>query len=700
MRSRVTLLLMVCFFAAFAAIVAQAQDANNQLLGQDSSISTSDSVASGDQSVPDATTSTDGTATAPVQQESSASSSLPTVVSPTVVSPSSATGSTGSQITGSPTKASNLYCLPGNVPNFGASDGPASMPQACYYTVRSATPSPNGVKWTVSSSSGMTTALAGAACGDIIQINAGSTISGNFTYSKTCSSSKYITIQTSGIKSLPPEGTRVKPCYAGVGSETGYPSFNCTSTTNVMAKLTTANSNPVLTIATGASYLRVIGIEFTRQTGTGLLGNLVESNGNQADHLIFDQVYMHGNQKTDETTRGLSVTGMSYVAVVDSFFSDFWCIAISGGCTDSQAIQGNSSASPMAVVKIVNNFLAAAAENILLGGAGAGAQQHNDVEIRRNWLYKPLTWYPSSSTYDGVSRIEKNEIEFKECNRCLVEANVLQNAWSGYSQAGAAFLLTPREDGVAPCCYDANVTFRYNYVTHACQVFETGSDPTAQGLHNASIHDSIADDLTYNLTGNYSCFDTYLTQLYSAPNNGGSQVPIKTVMHDFNINHLTIVTSLNNVQGLDVLDGPAVNSPQQVNIVTFMNSIMDAGIYGFHTAVGGSYSCTNGNNSSNSTLINGCWQPNSFDYHVLVRGGTAGGAWPGSHNSLPSTFSSVGFVNYKNGVGGDYRLCTGAGQPSSTCAAGSPYHNAASDGKDIGANVTLVNQYLAGVNTL
>jgi hypothetical protein len=425
----------------------------------------------------------------------------------------------------------------------------------------------------------------------------------------------------------------------------------------------------------------------------------VQSNGNEADHIIFDQVYMHGDQKTDETTRGLSVTGMSYVAVIDSFFSDFWCISVTGACTDSQTVEGNSGSVAMPVLKVVNNFLAAAGENILLGGAGLGSYQQTDVEIRNNWMYKPLTWYPSSSTYDGVSRIEKNHLEFKQCDRCLVEANVMQNTWSGYSQVGSAMVMTPRENGVPPCCYDTNITVRYNYITHACEVFQTGSDPAAQGQNHNTFHDLVADDLTYNLSGSYSCSLTYLTQLFSPPNNGGSEVPADTVVDNLTVNHLTIVTSLNNVQGLDVLDGPAPSSPQQVSNISFLNSIMDAGIYGFHTATGGSYSCTNGNGASNLTLINGCWKNNSFDYHVLVRGAKAGGAWPGTHNSMPTTFTTVGFVNYNNGVGGDYRLCTGAGTPASSCLTASPYHRAASDGKDIGANVQLVNRYLKGVNT-
>ena len=43
-------------------------------------------------------------------------------------------------------------------------------------------------------------------------------------------------------------------------------------------------------------------------------------------------------------------------------------------------------------------------------------------------------------------------------------------------------------------------------------------------------------------------------------------------------------------------------------------------------------------------------------------------------------------MNYKNGNGGDYHL-----------AASSPYKNAASDGKDIGADITAIQSLTSGV---
>jgi hypothetical protein len=46
----------------------------------------------------------------------------------------------------------------------------------------------------------------------------------------------------------------------------------------------------------------------------------------------------------------------------------------------------------------------------------------------------------------------------------------------------------------------------------------------------------------------------------------------------------------------------------------------------------------------------------------------------------------VQFVNYNNANGGNYKLLTT-----------SPYHNAGSDGKDLGADIAAVSSHIAGV---
>ena len=69
-----------------------------------------------------------------------------------------------------------------------------------------------------------------------------------------------------------------------------------------------------------------------------------------------------------------------------------------------------------------------------------------------------------------------------------------------------------------------------------------------------------------------------------------------------------------------------------------------------------------------------------FDGNVIISGNPSN--YP-LNNFFPSSLAQVGFVNY---AGGDYRL-----------ALSSPYRNAGTDGKDIGANIFATNNATANV---
>ncbi len=254
----------------------------------------------------------------------------------------------------------------GNTSGF---DGPAELPQVYVQSALADTPAP-GATIAVAANGNFQSALNSAQCGDTIALQAGATFSGNFMVpAKNCDAAHWIIIRTSAAdSSLPPEGTRITPCFAGVASLPGRPSFGCSSTKNVMAKIVYAGfgSQPIQ-FAPGANYFRFLGLEITRTSPGNVIYNLVSlQNGGPADHLIFDRVWIHGTAQ-DETTRGLALGGSTYVAVVDSFFSDFHCVAVSGACGDSQAINGGLGDLPMGPYKIVDNYLEAAGENLMFG---------------------------------------------------------------------------------------------------------------------------------------------------------------------------------------------------------------------------------------------------------------------------------------------------------------------------------------------
>ena len=117
-----------------------------------------------------------------------------------------------------------------------------------------------------------------------------------------------------------------------------------------------------ITLANGANHYRLIGLEVTRTPGTGVTYGLIRFEDG-VDHIVIDRCWVHGSL-LDETARGVYLGGSTYVAVVDSYFNDFHCIAMTGTCTDAQAVTGGNSRVPVGVYKIVGNFLEAAAENI------------------------------------------------------------------------------------------------------------------------------------------------------------------------------------------------------------------------------------------------------------------------------------------------------------------------------------------------
>src|ERR1700686_3809379 len=117
-------------------------------------------------------------------------------------------------------------------------DGPAELPREYAKSSLKDTPAP-GKTWTVRAGQSLDQALASASCGDIVQLQAGAMFSGNFVIpAKPCDDSHWIIIRTNALdSSLPPEGTRLTPCYAGVPSLPGRPSLNCSSKENVLAKI-------------------------------------------------------------------------------------------------------------------------------------------------------------------------------------------------------------------------------------------------------------------------------------------------------------------------------------------------------------------------------------------------------------------------------------------------------------------------------
>ena len=562
----------------------------------------------------------------------------------------------------------------------GGYDGPAALPRVLIQTAMANTPAP-GITTTVNNGENLQAALNNARCGDTIRLQAGATFTGLFTFpNKNCDDAHWIIVRTSSDDSLlPAEGSRLNPCYAGVSSLPGRPAFNCSSTRNVLAKLimNRAGSSGPVYFAPGAGHYRLIGLELTRAAGIGVVYALASpTSGAVSNKIIYDRIWFHGTAH-DETTRGVQLGGSTYVSVIDSFFTDFHCVDMTGLCTDAQAINGGISSNPMGPYKIVNNFLEASGENILMGG-GAATYTPADIEITHNHLFKPLTWMKGQPGYVGGANgnpfMVKNLFELKNAQRVLFDSNIMENTWGGFSQAGFAILLTPANQfHLCPICRVTDVTIRYNYISHmgAGMQLGNGADDGALPLDGGrySIHDDVFDDINGTTYKGPSLFAQVST---------GPGVPI---LHDVTINHITAFAKKT---VLMIGDELSMNPPMS-NFV-FTNNIVNAGSYPvWSTGTDGSLNCAV--HDSPIITLNNCFTSHIFSNNAVVAIPSRApvSTWP-THNFFPTSATAVEFVDYNGGSGGNYQL-----QSSSL------YKGAGTDSKDLGADVPGVNAAIARV---
>jgi hypothetical protein len=568
----------------------------------------------------------------------------------------------------------SIAVLTANTGNF---DGPAELPRVYVKSSLADTPAP-GTNHAVDTSAGLQTALNSASCGDTISLKAGVTFTGKFVLpAKNCDDNHWIIIRTSASdRALPPDGTRVTPCYAGVPSLPGRPTLSCSSTKNVLAKLVfpDSGSGPIA-LADGANHYRLLGLELTRPASSATVYSLVANANGASDHIVYDRVWLHGTAQ-DETTRGIMLAGSTYTAVVDSFFSDFHCVAISGACGDSQAIAGGLGDRAMGPHKIVNNYLEAAGENIMFGG-GEATRSPEDIEIRRNFFFKPMIWMKGTPGFvgghNGNPFIVKNHFELKNGARVLVEGNVMRNSWGGFTQTGFSILLTPKnQNGQCPLCVVHDITIRYTTMSHLGNGITIGngasdSGALSQGAWNESLHDLIItdiDDKTYNGGG-------HLIQ----EGNSNPENPI----HDVAIGHVTGI--LNDSAAAMLVVGNALDHP--LAGFTWTNNIFTATGGGILSTGGGATNCAYpGFGNGSLGKIERCFKPYTFAGNVLVG---ATGPWP-SDNKAPATLDAVMLSGSNPDDPASFQL-----QPAS------PFRNSGTDGKDPGADVAAVEAAIAGV---
>jgi hypothetical protein len=483
-------------------------------------------------------------------------------------------------------------------------------------------------------------ALNKAVPGDTIVLEAGASYptAGGFTLPNKGNSTQIITIQTSGLASLPASGYRIHPSDA-----------------SHMARLvSTVNASPVLQTAAGAHHYSFLGIEFALAPGMWSydmvkFGTGQETSLSQLPHdLLMDRCYVHGDPTAQPgTKRGIDLeTGN--VSILNSYVSEIHVVG-----QDNQAIASFNGSGPF---HIINNYLEAATENVIFGGQDPTIPNlvPSNIEFRNNYLFKPMSWYTKDPNYAGIHWAVKNLFELKNAEHVIIDGNVMENNWQD-GQTGFALLFTPRnQNNTAPWAKINDVTVTHNIIRHSgsgVQILSTDT-PNPSGItSNLVFKDNLIDDINPDRFGS----DGRMFQLVTP----GAAAQNITLDHNTAL-HATTGNSFGTVGDCCTFaDG-----------FKFTNNIVKHGSYGFKGGGVGE-----GLSALNTYILN--W---TMTKNVIIAGGRPVDYPTG--NYFPADVSSLGF---NNGTAGDYLL-----------TAASPYKSAGTDGKDIGADIPAINAATCG----
>jgi hypothetical protein len=227
----------------------------------------------------------------------------------------------------------------------------------------------------VPSGGSLQAALNAAHAGDVITLQPGATYTGNFLLPNKGALSAFITIRSAGPDSdLPAAGVRMTPAYA-----------------SKLPKIRSGNSMAALRTAAATNHWQLMFLEFqANQNGYGDIIDLGMGDATQTQlaqvpyAFVFDRVYVHGDPVMGQK-RGIALNS-SDTQVLNSWIAD--CKAVG---QDTQALGGFNG--PGKYV-IENNFLEAAGENVLFGGADPAIPNlvTTNITFRHNYLSKPIAW--------------------------------------------------------------------------------------------------------------------------------------------------------------------------------------------------------------------------------------------------------------------------------------------------------------------
>jgi hypothetical protein len=443
--------------------------------------------------------------------------------------------------------------------------------------------------------------------GDTITLEAGATFTGAFVLPNK-PGSEFITIRSSAKDSeLPEIDQRIEPKKFA------------RSLPRIVSNI---KGSPAILASRGAHHFRFVAVEFGPtieglyniiQIGTGEEKSVTEL----PHHLEFDRVFIHGDPIIGQR-RGIAGNGRN-IKIENSYISD-----IKRKGEESQAIAVWATDGP---VEIINNYLEAAAENVLFGGAGSVLKLvPTNCIVRDNYLNKPIEWRTEGW-------VVKNLFEIKNGKDIKIENNLMTHNWA-MGQDGTAVLFTTRADnGINSLIED--IDFAGNIVRGAGGGLNIyGAE--GGGGKRLSIRNNLFENLDAKAWGSSGHFMKVTAW-------DGLQIENNTILQSGNI-------------------ASAYGTP--VDHFVFRNNIVFENEYGIK----------GDNMGSGQSVIDFFFSSGTVSHNIIIGGRTSNYK---ERNFFPTSLDKVGFADLR---AGDYRL-----------SSNSPYFNQGANGAPIGSQLVTAN---------
>lgn len=394
-------------------------------------------------------------------------------------------------------------------------------------------------------------------------------------------------------------------------------------------------------MAYGAQYYRIIGLEIRKtvsETNTDMIGSEFVNNSVNQNHLIIDRTLLDGNGY--ETRKGAVMNGQTMSLLNSSVLN------IKARGVETKAIAQWVGGGALAVI---NCRLEAAAINSLVGGSPVNGVTDvlDGYEFRGNYVWKDPSW-------NGVGYGIKNLWELKHGYNTVAVGNIFENNYAD-GQSGEAILIKSQTDEGCLYCEVRNVDFRSNKILN-----------TRAGFNVINMQ---AFNLPHPAYANHIRFVNNLWQQTHARGNLSQGADYFEVIHN---TFTTIDATDTPVSSFMTYTAGSSGVPAAYRAPGYKllnNLAYDAFYYNYSLA---------SDTASGTGTLNG-YVGSDWDMRKNVIGNVSASAHP-ANNFYPSSVKPE-FVNY---AGGDYSL-----KPNS------PYKGAATDGKDIGADMATLNSSTA-----